>query len=118
MKKIVMAALIVFIFGLFPNVVTAEDIAPVPDGAVGIVNNVKVAELSTESIQISVKDFNSHVPFLLQNDHKACIDQCSEKHTSCIKGVGNNPSAINNCDEHRWRCTLSCDNKFYGSHTF
>jgi len=118
MKKIVMATLILFIFGLFLNVVAAEDIVPVPDGEVEIVINDKAAESSTKSIQISGRDFNSRVPFMLQHDHKVCIDQCSEKHTSCIKGVGENPSAINNCDEHRWRCTLSCDHKYYGSHTF
>ena len=118
MKKIVMAAFILFIFGFFLNVGAAEDIVPGPDGAVEIVNNDKAAEPSTKSIQISVRDFNSHVPFMLQHDHKVCIDQCSDKHTSCINGAGNNPTAINNCDEHRWRCTLSCDHKYYGSHTF
>jgi len=113
-----MVALILFIVGLFPNVVTAEDIVPVPDSAVEIVNTDNATEPSTKSIQISGRDFNSHVPIMLQQDHKVCIDQCSEKHTSCVKGAGENPSAVNNCDEHRWRCTLSCDNKYYGSNTF
>ncbi len=118
MKKMVLVAFILSIFGLFLNVVNAKDIVPVPEGTVEIVNTDNTAEPNTKSIQISGRDFNSHVPFMLQQDHKVCIDQCSDKHTSCISGAGNNPTAINNCDEHRWRCTLSCDNKYYGSHTF
>ena len=118
MKKMVMAALIFSIFGLFLNVVNAEDIVPDPDGAVEIVNTDNAVEPCTQSIKISGRDFNSHVPFLLQHEYKGCIDQCSENHTSCIKGAGENSTDINNCDEQRWRCTLSCDNKFYGSHTF
>jgi len=118
MKKIVLAAFILFVFGLFLNVVNAEDIVPVPDGAVEIVNTDNVAEPRTKSIQISERDFNSHVPFMFQHDQKTCMDQCSKEHTSCIKGAGNKFSAINNCDELRWRCTLSCDHKSYGSHTF
>ncbi|MCH7623049.1 MAG: hypothetical protein IIB46_03105 [Nitrospinae bacterium] len=118
MKKMVLVAFILSIFGLFLNVVNAEDIVPVPEDTVEIVNTDNAAEPNTKSIQISGRDFNSHVPFMLQQDHKVCIDQCSDKHTSCISGTGNNPTAINNCDEQRWRCTLSCDNKYYGSHTF
>ena len=118
MKKIVLAAFTLSIFGLFLKVLIAEDVVPVPDRTVEIVNTDNVAEPWTKSIRISERELNFHVPFLFQHDQKACIDQCSVKHTSCVSGAGNNFTAINNCDEQRWRCTLSCDHKYYGSHTF
>jgi len=118
MKKIIVTAFILLIFGLFLNVVNAEDIVPVPNQAVENVNNGTVNEATTKSIDIASRGFDSRVPFMLQFDQKACIDKCSQDHTTCISGAGKNATAVNNCDEKRWRCTLSCDHKYYGSHTF
>ncbi len=118
MKKVILTAFVLLIFGLFLNVVNAEDIVPVPNQAVENANNATVNESTIKSIDIASRDFDSRVPFIFQHDHKACIDQCSQNHTTCMTSVGENATAANNCDEKRWRCTLSCDNKFYGSHTF
>ena len=116
MDKKIFIAFILLIFGLFVNVVYAEDIPSGSDQIVGNVNTA-AAEAETYLIEISNRDFDSNLPFVLQQDHKACIDKCSRSHTGCISKVGNNPSAINNCDEQRWRCTLSCDDQFYGLNT-
>ena len=118
MKKAILIAFVLLIFGLFLNVVNAEDIVPIPNQAVENANNATVNESTIKSIDIASRDFDSRVPFIFQHDHKACIDTCSQDHTSCMTSVGENATAANNCDEKRWRCTLSCDNKFYGSHTF
>ena len=118
LKKVILTAFVLLIFGLFLNVVNAEGIVPVPNQAVENVNNATVNESTTKSTDIASRDFDSRVPFIFQHDHKACIDQCSQNHTTCMSSVGENATAANNCDEKRWRCTLSCDNKFYGSHTF
>jgi len=117
MDKKIFIAFILLIFGLFVNVVYAEDIPSRSDQIVGNVNTA-AAESETYLIEISNRDFDSNLPFVLQQDHKACIDKCSRSHTGCISKVGNDPTAINNCDEQRWRCTLSCDAQFYGSNAF
>jgi hypothetical protein len=118
MKKVILTVFILSIFGLFLTVVNAEDIIPSPNQAVENANNVTLNESTTKSIDIASRDFDSRVPFMFQHDHKGCIDTCSLDHTRCMSVVGENATAVNNCDEKRWRCTLSCDNKFYGSHTF
>ena len=117
MKKLLFTVFILFIFGLLVNVVYAEDIASTSNQTVGITNIDNSAEPGTNLIQISNRDLNPNLPFVLQQDHKACIDKCSQGHTSCMQRVGGNPSAVNNCDEKRWRCTLSCDDKYYGSNS-
>ncbi len=118
MKKILFTVFILSIFGLLVNVVYAEDSAFPSNPTVGIANNDNSAEAGTNVIQISNRNLNSNLPFVVQQDHKACIDKCSRAHSSCMNKVGGNPSAVNNCDEHRWRCTLSCDDKYYGSYPF
>jgi len=115
MKKILFTVFILSIFGLLVNVVYAEDSAPPSNQTVGIANNDNSAEAGTNLIKISNRDFNPDLPFVVQQDHRACIDKCSQSHSSCMNKVGGNPSAINNCDEQRWRCTLSCDDKYYRS---
>ncbi len=117
MDKKIFIAFILLTFGLFVTVVYAEDIASPSDPIIGNAKTDVAAEPETYLIEISNRDFDSNLPFVLQQDHKACIDKCSRSHTGCINKVGNDPSAINNCDEQRWRCTLSCDNQFYGSNT-
>jgi len=118
MKKILLTLFILSIFGLLVNVVYAEDSAPRPNPTVGIADNDKTVEPETNLINISNKNLNSDLSFVLQFDHKGCIDKCSRDHSSCMNKVGGNPSAVNNCDEKRWRCTLSCDDKYYGLNTF
>ncbi len=115
MKKILFTVFILSILGLLVNVVYAEDSASPSNPTVGIANHDNSAEAGTHVIQISNRNLNSDLPFVVQQDHKACIDKCSRAHSSCMNKVGGNPSAVNNCDEHRWRCTLSCDDKYYGS---
>ena len=118
MKKILFTVFILIIFGLLVNVVYAENSASSSSQTVGIANNDNSAEAGTNVIKISNRNLNSNLPFVVQQDHKACIDKCSRAHSSCMNKVGGNPSAINNCDEQRWRCTLSCDDKYYGSYSF
>ena len=114
MKKILFTVFVLSIFGLLVNVVYAEDSASPFNQAVGIANNDNSAEAGTKVIKISNRNLNSNLPFVVQQDHKVCIDRCSRAHSSCMNKVGGNPSSINNCDEHRWRCTLSCDDEYYG----
>jgi len=115
MKKILFTVFILSIFGLLVNVVYAEDSAFPSNQTVGIANNDNSAEAGTNVIKISNRNLSSNLPFVLQQKYKVCIDKCSRAHSSCMNKVGGNPSAINNCDEQRWRCTLSCDDKYYGS---
>jgi len=118
MKKILFTVFILIIFGLLVNVVYAENSASSSSQTVGIANHDNSAEAGTNVIKISNRNLNSNLPFVVQQDHKACIDKCSRAHSSCMNKVGGNPTAVNNCDEHRWRCTLSCDDKYYGSYFF
>ena len=53
MKKVILTAFVLLIFGLFLNVVNAEDIVPVPNQAVENVNNATVNESTTKSIDIA-----------------------------------------------------------------
>ncbi len=118
MRKILFTVFILSIFGLLVNVVYAGDSASPSSLTVGIANNDKTVESGTDLIKISIRDLNPDLSFVLQFDHKACVDQCSRAHSSCMSKTGGNPSAVNNCDEHRWRCTLSCDDKYYGLNPF
>jgi len=118
MKKILFTIFILIIFGLLVNVVYAENSASSSSQTVGIANNDNSAEAGTNVIKISNRNLNSNLPFVVQQEHKACIDKCSRAHSSCMNKVGGNPTAVNSCDEHRWRCTLSCDDKYYGSYSF
>ncbi len=118
MKKILFTVFILSIFGLLVNVVYAEDSAFSSNPTVGTANNDNSAEAGTNLIQISNRNLNSDLPFVVQQNHKACIDKCSRAHSSCMNRVGGSPSAVNNCDEQRWRCTLSCDDKYYRSNPF
>ncbi len=73
MNKKIFIAFILLIFGLFVTVVYAEDIASPSDPIIG---NAKTAAAEPETylIEISNRDFDSNLPFVLQQDHKACID--------------------------------------------
>ncbi len=118
MKKMIFSVFFLSVFGLLVNVVYAEESTHPSKPTVGIANNESAVEPGTDLINISHRDINSNLPFVLQFDHKACMDQCSQAHTSCMSKAGGNPSAINNCDEQRWRCTLNCDDRYYGLNPF
>lgn len=118
MKKLIFTTFILSILGLLFNVVHAEEITPPSNQTVVTENNNNPAEPGIKPVEISKRDFYSHVPFVFQHDYNACMNKCSQDHTSCVSKTGDNPTAINNCDEQRWRCTLSCDDKYYGSNTF
>ena len=56
LKKVILTAFVLLIFGLFLNVVNAEDIVPVPNQAVENVNNATVNESMTKSTDIASRD--------------------------------------------------------------
>ncbi len=68
--------------------------------------------------RIAYQSLNPDLPFLLQVNQQACLDQCSQAYDSCMNGAGDNASAKFRCGEKRRMCTLGCDNKWYSKMQF
>ncbi len=115
MKKVMFSVLaLISILGLLANVVFAEEVAFPSKPAVAIANNGSTVEPGTVLTEVSSRDFSSSLPYVLQQDYKVCLDQCTQDHSSCMSKAGGNPTAENQCDEMQWRCTRGCEDKFYG----
>jgi len=52
------------------------------------------------------------LPFLLQQNQRACLDGCQMEFESCMKSADSADSKYR-CNDNRWRCTRSCDNQWY-----
>lgn len=57
-------------------------------------------------------DANPDLPYLLHQDQYNCLKACQSDWEIC-RSSAKGASSINNCDEHRWRCTNSCNNQWY-----
>ena len=57
-------------------------------------------------------EVNPDLPFLSQHNQKGCLDSCQMKHDTCMQSA-NSANSKYLCDDNRWRCTRTCDNKWY-----
>ena len=61
---------------------------------------------------VDMPNTNPDLPYMLQNGQGACLDMCQKTFDTCMSS-GKSADDKYRCDDNRWRCTRSCDSKWY-----
>jgi len=109
------------IFSLTSGVTGAEEtlqtkVSPIEGSSLDQQERKNLSE-KTDFSKIDFEAGNPELPFLLQVNHKACMDQCSQAYDSCMSGAGSS-SAKFRCSDQRTMCTLGCNNEWYPKYQF
>ena len=102
-----MAFSIALIFSLLASVGIAQDLNL----------NTDTYKMNSERNQVEVEragfvDANPDLPYLLHQSQHACLKTCQKDWDICVNKA-KDATHLNDCDEYRWRCTLSCSNQWY-----
>ncbi len=120
MKKWVFVFCFMLVFSLISGIAGAGEISQTKTSAIEDTLEQQKRNNFSEQTDFSKVDFksgNPELPFLLQVNHKACMDQCSQAYDSCMSG-SDSSSAKFRCADQRTMCTLGCNNEWYPKYQF
>lgn len=115
MKKSIFFLCVIFAFFWVVGVAGAEGINKISYDKTTIINHQKSKQLCDQNnfMKVANESGNTDLPYFLQADQKACLDNCSQEYDSCMSEAGDSATAKFRCQDKRRICSLGCDNQWY-----